>query len=89
MITTRQYLKFFSKDKDGRIKLHKLFKIAKDNNEINELDYWLLTYAYAEGRMVDNTCNKLAMCKKNYHIYLNQALIKIGYTLANINLYTL
>lgn len=89
-ITARDYLKFYSKDKEGRIKLRKLFTMARDEGEITEQEYWLLTYAYAECRMVENTCAKLAICKKTYHIWLNQALIKIHYILCKLDkMYTL
>ena len=90
MITTRQYLRFYSKDKDGRIKLRKLFQMAKDEGSITEQEYWLLIYAYAECRMVENTCAKLSICQKTYHIILNQALIKINYTICKLDkMYTL
>ena len=89
-ITTRKLLKFYSKDKDGRIKLRKLFQMALDEGFITEQEYWLLIYAYAERRMVENTCAKLAICQKTYHIILNQALIKINYTICKLDkLYTL
>lgn len=90
MITTRKLLKFYSKDKDGRIKLRKLFQMALDEGFITEQEYWLLIYAYAERRMVENTCAKLAICQKTYHIILNQALIKINYTICKLDkMYTL
>ena len=90
MITTRQLLRFYSKDKDGRIKLRKLFQMALDEGFITEQEYWLLIYAYAERRMVENTCAKLAICQKTYHIILNQALIKINYTICKLDkMYTL
>ena len=89
-ITTRKLLKFYSKDKDGRIKLRKLFQMALDEGFITEQEYWLLIYAYAERRMVENTCAKLAICQKTYHIILNQALIKINYTICKLDkMYTL
>jgi hypothetical protein len=81
MITTRQYLRFYSKDKDGRIALRKLFKQAKENNDITEEEYWLLIYAYVECRMVENTCAKLGMCKVTYASRLNIALLKMEYIL--------
>jgi hypothetical protein len=90
MITTRQLLRFYSKDKDGRVILRKLFKLARDEGNINDTEYWLLIYAYAECRMVDNICAKLAICQKTYHIILNQALIKINYTIRKLDkVYTL
>lgn len=85
MITTRQYLRFYSKDKDGRIALRKLFKQAKENNDITEEEYWLLIYAYVECRMVENTCAKLGMCKVTYASRLNIALLKMDYIIKKIN----
>jgi hypothetical protein len=85
MITTRQLLRFYSKDKDGRIYLRKLFKKAKENNDITEEEYWLLTYAYAECRMVENTCAKLGMSKGTYHSRLNIALLKIDYIINKLH----
>ena len=68
MITTRQLLRFYSKDKDERIKLRKLFKMAKDKGDITEQEYWLLHYTYVECRMVENTCAKLYIQKIIYII---------------------
>ena len=85
MITTRQLLKFYSKDKDGRIKLRKLFQMALDEGFITEQEYWLLIYAYAERRMVENTCAKLGMCKVTYASRLNIALLKMDYIIKKLN----
>lgn len=84
-ITVRQYLKFYSKDKEGRIKLRKLFNLARENDEITEQEYWLLLYAYAEGRMVENTCAKFGMSKATYHNNMNVALAKIDYTIKRLD----
>lgn len=85
MIETRQYLRNYSKTKDGRIILRKLFKIALDNGEINENDYWLLIYTYAEGRMRENICAKLNMRTTKYSTDLNMALIRINYTINHLD----
>ena len=85
MITTRQLLRFYSKDKDGRIKLRKLFQMALDEGFITEQEYWLLIYAYAERRMVENTCAKLGMCKVTYASRLNIALLKMDYIIKKLN----
>lgn len=85
MITVRQYLKFYSKDKDGRAKLRKLFAMARDEGEITEQEYWLLTYAYVECRMVENTCAKLNMSSTKYATSLNEALIKIDTTINKLD----
>jgi hypothetical protein len=85
MITTRKLLKFYSKDKDGRVLLRKFFKKAKENNDITEEEYWLLIYAYAECRMVENTCAKLGMCRATYASHLNIALLKMDYIIKKLN----
>lgn len=85
MLTIRQYLKFYGKDLDGRRKLRKLFQVAKDENDITDFEFWLLTYAYAEDRMVENTCAKLGISKSTYHNMLNVALAKIENTVKRYN----
>ena len=84
-ITTRQYLRFYSKDKDGRIALRKLFKLARDENNITNTEYWLLIYMFAECRMRENTCAKLGMCKVTYASRLNIALLKMDYIIKKLN----
>lgn len=76
-LTIKQYLKFYSKYKEGRIKLRKLFQIAKNKKDITEIDYWILIYSFAECRMVENTCAKIGISKTTYHNILNVALVKI------------
>ena len=73
-LTTRQYLKLLSKDQ-----LRLLFK----NTDLTEDEYWLLTYAFIERRMVVNTCRKLHIQETKYHTMQNEALIKIKYTILN------
>jgi predicted DNA-binding protein (UPF0251 family) len=84
-LNIRQYLKFYSKYREGRRKLRKLFEIAKNENNINDIEFWLLTYTYAEDRMVENTCAKLGISKSTYHNYMNVALTKIEYTIKRYN----
>ena len=84
-LTVKEYLKFYSKYKAGRIKLRKLFAIARDEGDITEIEYWLLIYAYAESRMVENTCAKIGICKSTYHNYMNVAVQKINYTIIKYN----
>lgn len=85
MITIRQYLRFYSKDKDGRVMLRKLFKFAREHNDITEFDYWILIYAFAECRMVENTCRKLNIQHTKYATALNEALIRIEYTVNKLD----
>lgn len=75
-LTTRQYLKRLDKPI-----LRKLFKMAN----LNELEYWLVIYAFVEERMVENTCAKLSIGKTKYHSMLNEALIKIEYTINSLD----
>ncbi len=88
-LTIRQYLKFFSKYKEGRIKLRKLFQIAENEKDITDIEYWLLTYTYAEGGMVENTCAKLGMSKSTFHNNINVALAKINNTVKRHNIWIL
>ena len=76
MLTIKQYLKSLDKPT-----LRKLFKLAK----LNEDEYWLLIYAYVEERMRENTCMKLNIGKTKYHTILNEALIKVNYTINELD----
>lgn len=71
-LTVRQYLKLLSKDQ-----LRQLFK----NTDLTDDEYWILTYSFIEHRMVVNTCRKLSISEGKYHYTLNQALIKVKYTI--------
>lgn len=84
-LNIRQYLKFYSKYREGRRKLRKLFQVAKDEGDIKDIDFWLLTYTYAEDRMVENTCAKLGMSKSTYHNNMNVALERIENTVKRYN----
>lgn len=72
MLTIRQYLRNLDKET-----LKKLFKIS----ELKEDEYWLLYYAFIEKRMRENTCAKLNIRTTKYHSLLNEALIKVDYTI--------
>ena len=76
MLTTRQYLRQLDKTT-----LTKLFKIA----ELSEDEHWLVTYAFIEQRMRENTCIKLNISKTKYHTMLNEALIKLEYTINSLD----
>ena len=75
MLTTRQYLRNLEPDT-----LRKLFELSR----LTESEYWLLYYAFIKKRMVENTCAKLSICKTKYHTMLNEALIKVDYTINNL-----
>lgn len=49
--------------------------------ELDEIEKWLLKYAYIDERLVLNTCNKLSISESTYHRMLPIALTKIYYTL--------
>lgn len=57
--------------------LKALFKKA----ELEDIEKWLLRYAYIEERMVLNTCMKLGLSESTYHKILSIALVKVYYTL--------
>lgn len=76
MLTTRQYLRHLEPET-----LKKLFELSK----LTESEYWLLYYAFVQKRMVENTCAKLSICKTKYHTMLNEALIKVDYTINNLD----
>lgn len=77
MVTTlRQYLKSLDKPT-----LRKLFKISN----LTENEYWLLIYAFVEERMRENTCMKLNIGKTKYHSMLNEALIKVDFTINKLD----
>jgi hypothetical protein len=76
MLTTKQYLKKLDKPT-----LRKLFKLA----ELSEDEYWLVIYAFVEERMRENTCMKLNIGKTKYNTMLTTALIKIEYTIKQLD----
>ena len=76
MLTVRQYLRSLDKST-----LDKLFTIS----ELDEDEYWLCRYAFIEKRMRENTCAKLNIGTTKYHSLLNSALIKINYTIKNLD----
>ena len=75
-LTLKQYLKQLDKQT-----LKKIF----DEAELTELEYWLLTYAYIEHRMVFNTCAKLNISEATYHVKQNLALIKVNFIIQKYN----
>lgn len=83
-LTTRQYLRNLGKC--GELdKLRKLFKMSN----LSETEYWLLYYAFIDnngkGRMRENTCMKLNIRTTKYATLLNEALIKVEYTIHNLD----
>jgi hypothetical protein len=83
-LTTRQYLKTLAKS--GELDtLRKLFKLSN----LSEMEYWLLYYAYVDnngkGRLRENTCMKLNIRTTKYATLLNEALIKVDYTINSLD----
>lgn len=76
MLTIRQYLRTLDK-----VTLDKLFNIS----ELSEDEYWLCRYAFIEKRMRENICAKLNIRTTKYHSILNCALIKLNYTIKNLD----
>jgi hypothetical protein len=85
VITTRQYLRHIAKEKDGKEKLRKLFEIAKDRYCLNDSEYWLLIYCFVQDRMRENICARLNIGTTKYASMLNEALIKIEYTIRDLD----
>lgn len=75
-LTTKQYLRSLDKPT-----LRKLFKLAT----LSEEEYWLLIYAFVEERMRENTCMKLNIRTTKYATLLNEALIKVDYTINSLD----
>lgn len=61
----------------SKSELRALFEKA----ELEEIEKWLLRYAYIDERLVLNTCAKLNISESTYHRMLPIALVKIYYTL--------
>lgn len=76
MQTTRQYLRNLDKSV-----LRKLFKLCN----LSETEYWLLIYAFVEERMRENTCAKLNIRTTKYATMLNEALVKVEFTINNLD----
>ena len=47
--------------------------------DFTEIEKWLIYYTYGEGRMVVNTCRKLAISEAQYRIIQQMALLKLYY----------
>lgn len=71
----KKLLKQFDKDT-----IKKVLKLS----DLTELEYWVLYYGIIEKRMVENTCAKLSICRAQYFIIQNLALLKISYTFKKI-----
>ena len=85
MLTTRQYLRIIGQDTQGKIKLEKLFYIAKEEYNLSDDEYWLLKYVFIQDRMRDNICAKLHIGRTKFSTMLNEALIKIEYTIRDLD----
>lgn len=68
MLSTRQYLKCLDP-----VQLRKLFAVCN----LTEKEHELLIYTYVQRRYVANICDRLYICKKQYHNLLNVALAKV------------
>ena len=76
MLTTRQYLRQLDKET-----LRKLFELS----DLTDTEYWLLTYAFIQKRMRENTCLKLNIGTTKYSTMLNEALIKVEYKIKELD----
>lgn len=68
MLSTRQYLKTLDP-----AQLRKLFSQCY----LTEVEFRLMIFTYVEKRYVTNICDKLHICKKQYHNMQNVALAKV------------
>ena len=51
------------------------------HQDLTEDEKWIIFYTFAKDRMVLNTCMKLNISERQYHILKDQALIKLYYIL--------
>ena len=77
MLTTRQYLKCLD-----TVQLRKLFSLC----DFTETELKLMIFAYVERRYVANICDRLHICKKQYHNIQNIALAKVECKLKEIDI---
>ena len=52
-----------------------------DHPDLSQIEQWLIYYAFAEQRMVANTCDKLGLGECDYHFKKKLALTKLYYIL--------
>lgn len=52
-----------------------------EHPDLTEDEKWIIFYTFAKDRMVLNTCMKLYISERQYHILKDQALIKLYYIL--------
>ena len=76
MLTTRQYLRTLDP-----VQLRKLFNLC----DFTETELKLMIFAYVERRYVVNICDRLHVCKKQYHNLQNIALAKVECKLKEID----
>jgi hypothetical protein len=76
MLSTRQYLKTLDP-----AQLRKLFNLC----DFTETELKLMIFAYVERRYVTNICDRLHVCKKQYHNLQNIALAKVECKLKEID----
>ena len=75
-MTIRQYLRSLNKPA-----LQELFSQI----DLTEDELKLLTYAFIRKEKVEYICDKLFMSKSKYHSLLNRLLIKLEYTIRNLD----
>lgn len=80
MLTPRQYLRQLKRQKEDET----ILKLLELSN-LTETEYWLMYYAFVKGRMVENICRKLNIQKTKYHTMLNEALIKVEFTINKLD----
>lgn len=74
----KKYLKNIAKT-HTRTETKQIIKKLVQHPDLTEIEKWLIYYAYGEGRMVVNTCRKLAISEAQYRIIQQMALLKLYY----------
>jgi DNA-directed RNA polymerase specialized sigma subunit len=75
---TKKYLKNIAKT-HTLTETKQIIKKLVEHPDFAETEKWLIYYTYGEGRMVVNTCRKLAISESEYRLYHKMALLKLYY----------
>jgi DNA-directed RNA polymerase specialized sigma subunit len=74
----KKYLKNIAKT-HSLTETKQIIKKLVEQPDLTETEKWLIYYTYGEGRMVVNTCRKLAISETQYRIIQQMALLKLYY----------
>ena len=68
----KKYLKTLTREEVKKLVQH---------NDLTETEQWVIYYTYGEKRMVINTCYKLSISERQFHIIRDMGLLKLYYIL--------